>query len=148
MAAGFESPEEIYARVYRELEPHRSLPTIKIRYCCFASANSFIRLRQGCVDVRITDLLEGAPVPVLEALAFILLAKLLQQPIPAKYNKRYRQYIHRQDIQKNLHIMRRKRGRKLLCHPRGEHYNLEELFEDLNTRFFQGLMAKPALGWE
>ena len=39
------------------------------------------------------------------------------------------------------------RGRKLIEHPQGEHFNLEEMFEELNFRYFFGLMARPAIGW-
>ena len=29
----------------------------------------------------------------------------------------------------------------------GRHYNLEEIFDDLNRRFFGGLLGRPELGW-
>jgi predicted metal-dependent hydrolase len=31
--------------------------------------------------------------------------------------------------------------------PQGKHYDLEQIFEDLNLRYFNGLMARPTLGW-
>ena len=40
------------------------------------------RLTEEGIHVRVTDLLEGAPAPVTEALAYILLAKLFRRPVP------------------------------------------------------------------
>ena len=36
---------------------------------------------------------------------------------------------------------------KLMTGPQGKRYNLTEIFEDLNLRFFHGLMSRPELGW-
>ena len=142
-----ETPEEIYARVYRVLKPRGRPPAIEVSFCRFANANSFIRMRDGRITARITDLLEGAPAPVMEALAFILLARLLRRPVPAAYNTRYRRYLNRRDVRRSLRLLRQTRGRKLFAGPEGERYNLEVLYEELNRRFFNGLMARPALGW-
>ena len=79
----FETPEEIYARVYRELRPRTPLPDLRVEFRRFANADSFIRLENGRLEVRISDLLAGAPAPVMEALAHILLGKLYRKPVRA-----------------------------------------------------------------
>ena len=43
--------------------------------------------------------------------------------------------------------MRQLRGRKHVRAPQGHVYDLDEIFEDLNARFFHGLMARPTLTW-
>ena len=43
----FETPEEIYARVFRELKPRTAPPAMRVEFCRFANADSFIRLEQG-----------------------------------------------------------------------------------------------------
>src|SRR2546423_11966412 len=88
----FESAAEIYARVFRELKPRTPAPEFRVEFCRFANADSFIRLEGGRLHVRITDLLSGAPAPVMEALAHILLGKLYRRPIARMYNHRYRLY--------------------------------------------------------
>lgn len=143
----FETTEELYARVYMELRPRGAIPGVEIRFCQFANANSLIRYEDGRIKLRISDLLEGAPAPVMEALAHILLAKLLRKPIDEKYNERFRRYLNRKDVRRSMHLVRQIRGRKLFSKAAGKHYNLVELFEDLNQRFFHGLMARPDLGW-
>jgi hypothetical protein len=68
----FETPEEIYARVFRELRPRAPLPELRVEFRRFANADSFIRLEEGRLEVRISDLLAGAPAPVMEAQAHLV----------------------------------------------------------------------------
>lgn len=143
----FETPAEIYARVFRELKPRTALPEIKVEFCRFANADSFIRLEGGRLLVRISDLLEGAPAPVMEALAYILIGKLYRKLVPRMYSHRYRLYLNRRDFRRQAHLVRQIRGRKFISGPRGEHHDLEEIFERLNARYFNGLLGRPQLGW-
>ena len=78
----FETPEEIYTRVFRELKPRTAPPPMRVEFCRFANADSFIRLDEGRLVVRMSDLLAGAPAPVIEALAYILIGKLYRKAIP------------------------------------------------------------------
>jgi len=143
----FETPEEIYARVFRTLKPRTPVPSLRIEYCRFANADSFIRLENGALHVRISDLLEGAPAPITEALAFILLGKLYRKPIARVYSHRYRLYLNRRDVRRQAHLVRQIRGRKFISGPAGAHHNLEEIFERLNAQHFDGLLGRPQLGW-
>ena len=143
----FEPHAAIYARVFRQLKPRTPLPGIRLEFCKFANVNSFIKLDCGEIEVRMSDLLEGAPAAVREALAFILISKLYRKPVPPVYNDRYRRFLNRRDIRATMERLRQVRGRKFVSGPAGAAYNLEEIFEDLNLRFFHGLMARPQLGW-
>ena len=145
----FETVEEIYQRVFRELRPRTPLPAVLVEYRPFANVNSFIRREDanGSVQVRMSDLLEGAPAPVHEALAFILLSKLYRKRVPEKYNRRYRLFLNRADVRRKMLLLRQIRGRKHVSEARGQFYGLEEIFEELNRRFFGGMLARPLLGW-
>jgi predicted metal-dependent hydrolase len=143
----FETPAEIYARVFRELRPRTPPPAVDVKYCRYASVHSSIRMEKGRVFVRISDILEGAPAPVTEALAFILIGKMLRKPIARGYSHRYRLYLNRKDVRRQTHLVRQSRGRKMLSHPQGRIHNLEEIFERLNAEYFDGLLGRPALGW-
>ena len=146
-ALPLESPEEIFARVFRELKPRTPLPNVSMEFCRFANPDSFIRLEAGAIHVRISDLLEGAPSTVLEALAHILLGKLFRRPVARIYAHRYRLYLNRRDVRRQMHVVRQIRGRKFVSGPQGSHYNLEAVFEALNAQYFDGLLARPLLGW-
>ncbi len=143
----FESADEIFARVFRELKPRTPTPQIRVEFCPFANADSFIRLEDGRLHVRISDLLEGAPAPVLEALAHILLGKLYRKEVPRIYGHRYKLYLNRRDMRRQAHLIRQIRGRKFISGPAGEHRHLEEIFECLNRQYFDGLLGRPQLGW-
>jgi hypothetical protein len=141
------SPAEIYARVFRELRPRTPLPEIRVEFRRYANANAQVKWESGILLVRLADTLAGAPCDVIEALAEILLSKLFRRPVPAASNERYRRYLNRRDVRRSLDLVRQIRGRKRVEHPQGRHYDLDEMFEDLNFRYFFGLMARPRLGW-
>ena len=143
----FETPSQIFERVFRIVKPRTEMPTFTLEFCEFANANSFIRLEAGRIEVRVTDILRDAPSPILEALAYILICKLYRRPVPRACNHRYRLYLNRKDVGQELQRFRRERGRKHVLDPRGDVYDLEELYEELNLRYFNGLMARPELGW-
>jgi hypothetical protein len=143
----FETPAEIYLRVFRVLKPRTAPPRLQVEFCRFANANSFVRMEGDVIQVRMTDALEGAPAPVMEALAHILLSKLFRRRVPEEFNHRYRRYLNRKDIRQRLEQLRQERGRKQVVPPAGAAYDLEQIFEELNFRYFFGLMSRPALGW-
>jgi len=143
----FETPAEMYARVFRDLKPRAAPPTIRIDFCPFANADSFARLTKNGIHVRVTDLLEGAPAPVTEALAYILLGKLFRRPVSQVYTHRYRLYLNRRDMRRQMHLVRQIRGRKFVSGPLGAHHDLGQIFEELNARLFDGMMGRPLLGW-
>jgi hypothetical protein len=97
--------------------------------------------------VRIADILEGAPAPIMEALAYILLGKLYRRPVARIYGHRYRLYLNRRDIRQKMQLVRQIRGRKFVSGPEGASHNLEEIFERLNRQYFDGLLGRPLLGW-
>lgn len=148
MENGFTAaPESIYARVFRQLRPRTPIPAIRVQFRRYANANARVKLADGTLEIRMADTLAGAPEPVMEALAEILLSKLFRRPVPAASNERYRRYLNRRDVRHSLDLVRQIRGRKQIRLPQGEYYNLDEMFEDLNFRYFYGLMARPVLGW-
>lgn len=138
---------EIFHQAYRELRPHVSAPALHVRFYKFVSINNTIRLRNGEIYARLSDLLEGAPEPVLYALAHILLAKLYRQPIDRAQSARYRRYVASHDVSAKARLVRQMRGRKHIHSARGRYFDLDEIFEDLNRRFFHGLMGRPQLTW-
>ena len=143
----FETVEQIYLRILRELRPKTVVPEVSILHCKFVNANSSVRLSNSKLLVKLPDILEGAPASVTEALARILLGKLFRKPAAAAYVHRYRLYLNRKDIRRNIQLLRQQRGRKHLSGPKGQIFNLTAVFEKLNAEYFNGLMGQPELGW-
>jgi len=139
--------EILLREVYRELRPRAEMPAFEVRFYPFANINNTIRLREGKLKLRLSDLLEGAPEAVLRAIIHILMAKIYRKPIAAAYANRYHRYISSRTLQSKAELVRQLRGRKRLASPQGHTYDLDVIFEDLNTRFFHGLLARPRLAW-
>ena len=143
----FETVEQIYERVFRTLKPRTALPRITVQFRKYANANSRIRLEGAQLRVDISDLLEHAPAPIQEALAYILISKLYRKPVANSIAARYRRYLNRADVRRTLHLATQARGRKAFRNPRGRVYDLCAIFDELNFQYFHGLMARPELGW-
>jgi hypothetical protein len=143
----FENPDELFRRVFREIKPRTAPPEFCVEFRPFANADSFIRLDAGLVRVRLADVFAGAPAPVLEALAHILIGKLYRRPVARAYSYRYRLYLNRRDVRRQLHLLRQLRGRKFVSGPAGIHRDLDRIFEQLNAEYFDGLLGRPRLGW-
>jgi predicted metal-dependent hydrolase len=138
---------QVFQETYRELRPRAPMPELAVEFFAFVNINNTIRLREGKLLVRLSDLLEGAPDPVLRAIAHILLAKMYRRPIERGYATRYRRYISGQEMARKAHLVRQMRGRKRIESAQGRTYNLENIFEELNQRFFYGLLARPRMSW-
>ena len=140
--------KEIFEQEYRELRPRAPMPALDIRFCRFTSLNTTIRLREGKLLVRLSDLLESAPKPVHHAIAHILLVKLYKKlPIARVHANCYRRYITSEAVARQAERIRQMRGRKTILSAEGRCYDLDEVFECLNTRFFHGLLGRPQLTW-
>ena len=138
---------EIFQQEYRELRPRAPMPEFRVEFYRFANVNNTIRLRQGRILVRISDLLETAPASVLCAIAHILLAKLYRKPIAPTHAARYRQYVASHHLSAKVHLIRQMRGRKRIASAQGAVYNLDRIFDELNQRFFHGLLGRPQMSW-
>jgi predicted metal-dependent hydrolase len=123
------------------------MPPIQVRFRRFTSLNTTIRLREGRIHVSLSDLLEGAPESVLRAIAHILLAKLYRKPIEPAQNVRFKRFASSAAVTRQTELIRHARGAKRYSGPEGRFYNLEEVFDTLNLRFFGGLLGRPDLTW-
>jgi predicted metal-dependent hydrolase len=138
---------DIVQDAHGELRPGVPIPELRVEFFAFTSIKNTIRMREGRLLVRLSDLLEGAPAPVLKAIAHILLAKMYRKPVEREAAARYRRYVSSHHVSRKAHLVRQMRGRKRLESAQGRTYDLEAVFEDLNTRFFHGLLARPQMTW-
>ena len=137
----------IFQEEYRALRPRAPIPPFAIRFRRFTSLNTTIRLREGKIFVSLSDLIEGAPESVIRAIAHILLAKLYKKPINPAHNVRFKRFTTSAAVTRQTELIRHARGSKRYSGPQGHFYDLEEVFDSLNTRFFGGLLGRPELTW-
>jgi hypothetical protein len=139
--------EAIFKDALQAFVKKAPLPHLEARFYPYAGLSSTIRLRQGRVYARVSDILEQAPPEVLFALACILVAKLYRRKVPKEQNDLYRAYISHDFVTDASNHSRRQRGYKLTTSPRGVYYDLGELFDSLNERYFARELTRPVLSW-
>jgi len=145
----FESTADVYERVFRTLKPRTSPPEFEVRYRPYANLDSRIMLQEGHrkILVKVSDQLEQAPPAVHEALAHVLLAKLYRKEIDPEHDRRYREFVNRSEVRQEALNVRRRRGRKEMESATGRHHDLDSMFAELNAKYFDGELRKPAVGW-
>ena len=143
-AAGLDA---IFRRVFRRLGLKRPAPEFRVEYRPFASLRSTVHLSGNRAIVHLADVLAGASPLVNEAVAEILLAQLFRRRPSREARACYLAYVYSPAVRHRIDEARRRRGRKRLLPARGRHYDLEEIFDRLNRRFFAGQLARPRLGW-
>ncbi len=139
--------EAIFDQALRAVVKKEPLPPIEVRFYPYAGLSSTIRLRRGRIYVRLSDILCESPPEILHALACILVAKLYRLKPSKEHERAYKQYTLLPEIVEASESTRRTRGYKITTSPRGKVYDLEELFSDLNHRYFAGRLERPDLSW-
>jgi hypothetical protein len=137
----------IFEHVLRRALRGGDIPHVEVRYRPYAGMNHNVRLRDGKLEVRLSDLLRGAEPQVIEALAVILLAKLYGRSVPPEMRLRYRRFLLSRGMEQRIVETRRERGRKTPGVARGRCYDLTEVFEALNNRYFLGCITGLDLSW-
>jgi hypothetical protein len=138
----------LFLQSYRDLRLHRHRPTlIHVEFYSFVGINHTIRFRDGELFVRLSDLFREAPTEVIRALSVILLSKLFRRKIPSGIASAYRGFVNSVEMKEKSLEARSQRGRKLLLPPKGKHYDLTKLFNNLNEEYFGSKLVNVSLGW-
>jgi hypothetical protein len=140
-------PAEIFLRVFRRLRIAGALPSLWVEFHPFAGLRSTICLHKDHLEVCISDVLQDAPLLVLEALAEILLCKVYRRRASREARECYLAYVLNPAVRHRIDQARRERGTKRLRPARGRWHNLQEIFQRLNQKFFNGELSVTCLGW-
>jgi hypothetical protein len=140
-------PLELFRRVFRRLRIAVVLPSLRVEFRPFAGLRSTICLRKERLEVCISDVLQDAPRLVLEALAEILLCKVYRRRASREARECYLAYVLSPSVRQFIDQARRRRGAKRLLPARGRCHDLEEIFQRLNQKFFNGELPVTRLGW-
>ncbi len=145
MTVSLEEIKKFYEEAFRAL--NGAVPPIDVRFYPYVGINHTIRVRGGDVFVRLAEICRPMPLDAQQALASILVAKLLRRRVPAKARELYAAYVKSDEVRARAAGRKRERGRKIITSPRGGAYDLDEIFDALNAAYFGNALAKPALGW-
>ena len=97
--------------------------------------------------VVLNDALEEAPVDVLSAMARVIVARATGAARPREVGKAFWEYVGTEDLRMRMQRNYLARQRSFHPEPRGEAWDLRELFDDVNDRYFDGALKRPMLGW-
>lgn len=139
--------EAVFDEALRALVKREPRPEVEACFYPYAGLSSTIRLRQGRVYARVSDILVGSPRDVLFALACILIAKLYRLKAPKVHERIYRQHALDPSVRDASRSARLERGYKLTTSSSGKVYDLAELFRELNARYFASQIELPQLSW-
>src|SRR5437899_10393218 len=120
----------LFQRLFTRLGCDDRRPRFRVEFYPYSSLVLTIRRREEVVYVRISDLLRRAPLPVLEGAAALLLARLYRRKASSVLVEPYLEYARSDRTRSRMNRMRRGRVRLAATSPRGEHFDLERLFDE------------------
>ena len=136
-----------YREAFQRYQERDSVPEIEIRFYPYVSISHTIRARGGKIYVRIAELCRTMPLLAHKALAYILVGKLLRRTVPAQAREIYSNFVKQTEIRTRAAENKKINGRKIVGSPRGEVYDLERIFADVNAVYFKNSIPKPILTW-
>jgi hypothetical protein len=137
----------LFQRVFTRLGCDGRPPRFRVEYYPYANLVLTIRRREDVVFVRFSDLLQRAPMPVLEGAAALLLARVYRRKGPRALVEPYLSYARSNRTRSRISRMRRGRVRLASTGPRGRHFDLEKMFDELNETYFARTLRRPHIGW-
>src|ERR1700674_963266 len=122
----------LFQRMFTRLGCDGRPPRFRVEFYPYSSLILTIRRREEVIYVRFSDLLRRAPLSVLEAAAALLLSRVYRRRASRELTEAYLEYARSDRTRNRMNIMRRVRIRLAATSPRGEHFDLDKLFDDLN----------------
>lgn len=139
--------EDFYREAFEFYDKSRRIPKIEASFYPYVGINHTIRVRDGRVYVRIAEICRDMPLSAQRALAYVLVSKLYRRRVPKAAREIYGNYIKSDVVRDRATESRRTRGRKVVSGSQGKIYDLDEIFSDLNNKYFGGGLKKPTLTW-
>jgi hypothetical protein len=137
----------LFQRVFTRLGCDGRPPRFRVEFYPYASLVLTIRRREDVVYVRFSDLLQRAPLAVLEGAAGLLLSRVYRRKAPRSLVAPYLNYARSNRTRSRISRMRRGRVRLASTSPQGRYFDLEKMFEELNEKYFSGSLQRPHIGW-
>jgi hypothetical protein len=137
----------LFQRVFTRLGCNGRPPRFRVEFYPYASLVLTIRRREEVMHVRFSDLLQRAPLAVLEGGAALLLSRVFRRKAPRAIVEPYLEYARSHKTRNRISKMRGGRVRVRQADPQGRHFDLSSLFDELNKKYFDGRLERPRIGW-
>lgn len=136
----------VFRDVFQELSG-KPCPAVHVEFYPYTDIKHTIRRRQDSLWVRLSDAFSEAPREILCALAQILLRKLLHLRSSIADRQLYQRYLHSHPMMAEIAHLRASRGRLSPPGKEGKFYNLEEIWNSLNSRYFDNRLQNLTVQW-
>src|ERR1700732_1718749 len=130
----------LFQRVFTRLGCNGRPPRFRVEFYPYSSLVLTIRRREEAMYVRFSDLLHRARLRLLEGGAALLLSRVSRRKAPGDVVEPYLEYARSHKTRNSISRMRSGRVRVRQSDPRGQHFNLSKLFDDLNEKYFDGAL--------
>lgn len=137
----------LFQRVFTRLACDGRPPRFRVEFYPYSSLVLTIRRREDAVYVRFSDLLRRAPRAVTEGAAALLLARVYRRKAPRELIEPYLAYARSNRTRSRISRMRRQRVQLAPSGPQGRHFDLQKMFDELNAKYFAGVLERPHIGW-
>jgi hypothetical protein len=97
--------------------------------------------------VVVNDALVDAPPKVLAAMAEVIVARASGAARPRSVGDTFWRYVETERLRKLMQRNYLARQRTFVQDPKGINWDLQDLFDDVNDRYFDGALGRPMLGW-
>ena len=138
--------EALFQRMFTRIGCEGRPPQFHVEFYTYSSLVITLRRRGDVYYVRFSDLLQRAPMPVLEGAAARLLARVFRRKPSRTLVRPYLEYA-RSDRTRNRIQHLRRRVRPAQASAQGEHHDLVALFEQLNEKYFSRQLERPHIAW-
>ncbi len=106
-----------------------------------------IRRKGSTWVIRISDHCRCAPAQVIESIVILLAYKVLRRKPPPRSVQIYEDFRKSPAVEAVVQNRRILKGRKEISNEAGEHYAPEELYREINARYFGGRIEIHKIGW-
>jgi len=137
----------IFQRMFTRLGCEGRPPRFHVEFYPYTNLVLTIRRREEAVHARFSDLMRQCSLPVLEGAAALLLSRIYRRRAPKSLTQPYLEYARSQRTRQRIERMRRFRVRPATVSPQGRFFDLVQMFDCLNGKFFAGNLVRPHLGW-
>ena len=137
----------LFLRMFTRLGCEGRPPRFRVEFYPYSCLVLTMRRRDEVVFVRFSDLLRRAPLAVPQGSAALLLARVYRRKAAAALVQPYLDYARSNRTRARMHCMRRRRVRPDATSPRGNQFDLEKIFAELNAKYFAGQLHRPHMGW-
>src|SRR5260370_42405978 len=125
----------LFQRMFTRLGCDGRPPRFRVEFYPYSSLVLTIRRREEVVYVRFYDLLQRAPLAVLEGAAALLLARVYRRKGSGALVEPYLQYARSDRTRSRMNRIRPGRVRLAATGPRRDHFDLARLFDQLHGQY-------------